>query len=99
MVTNSLEPDATSTRHNGSFPTRVGWPLNCAGALQQSVRDDLAAVHVGAPLALFAACQDLGIKRVVQISAMGAGLQGASAFARTKGEADAALAASALPWI
>jgi uncharacterized protein YbjT (DUF2867 family) len=73
--------------------------VNCAGAFQQSLRDDLAAVHVGAPLALFAACQGLGIKRVVQISAMGAGEQGASAFAKTKGQADAALAASALPWI
>jgi uncharacterized protein YbjT (DUF2867 family) len=73
--------------------------VNCAGAFQQSLRDDLAAVHVSAPRALFAACQDLGIKRVVQISAMGAGLQGASAFAKTKGQADAALAASALPWI
>jgi uncharacterized protein YbjT (DUF2867 family) len=73
--------------------------VNCAGAFQQSFRDDLAAVHTSAPLALFAACQDLGIKRVVQISAMGAGLAGASAFARTKGEADTALAASSLPWI
>jgi uncharacterized protein YbjT (DUF2867 family) len=73
--------------------------VNCAGAFQQSLRDDLAAVHVSAPLALFAACQELGIKRVVQISAMGAGLQGASEFAKTKGQADARLAASGLPWI
>jgi uncharacterized protein YbjT (DUF2867 family) len=79
--------------------TGIDAVVNCAGAFQQSLRDDLAAVHVSAPLALFAACQDLGIKRVVQISAMGAGLHGASAFARTKGEADAALAAGALPWI
>jgi uncharacterized protein YbjT (DUF2867 family) len=73
--------------------------VNCAGAFQQSLRDDLAAVHITAPLALFAACQDLGIKRVVQVSAMGAGEQGASAFSKTKGHADARLAASALPWI
>jgi uncharacterized protein YbjT (DUF2867 family) len=73
--------------------------VNCAGVFQQSPRDNLEAVHVSAPLALFAACQDLGITRLVQISAMGAGLRGASAFAKTKGEADAALAASALPWI
>ena len=73
--------------------------VNCAGVFQQSLRDDLAAVHVKAPLAMFAACQEMDIKRVVQISAMGAGEQGASAFARTKGHADASLAASALPWI
>ena len=79
--------------------TGIDAVVNCAGAFQQSLRDDLAAVHVGAPLALFAACEDLGIKRVVQVSAMGAGLQGASAFAKSKGQADTALAASALPWI
>jgi uncharacterized protein YbjT (DUF2867 family) len=73
--------------------------VNCAGAFQQSPRDDLQAVHVRAPLAMFAACQEIGIKRVVHISAMGAGEQGASAFAKTKGHADATLAASALPWI
>jgi uncharacterized protein YbjT (DUF2867 family) len=79
--------------------TGIDAVVNCAGAFQQSLRDDLAAVHVSAPLALFAACQDLGIQRVAQISAMGAGLEGASVFAKTKGQADAALAASALPWI
>jgi uncharacterized protein YbjT (DUF2867 family) len=79
--------------------TGIDAVVNCAGALQQSLRDDLAAVHVGAPLALFTACEDLGIKRVVQISAIGAGLQGASTFAKTKGESDTALAARALPWI
>jgi uncharacterized protein YbjT (DUF2867 family) len=79
--------------------TGIDAVVNCAGAFQQSFRDDLAAVHTSAPLALFAACQDLGIRRVVQISAMGAGLEGASAFAKNKGQADTALAASALPWI
>ena len=79
--------------------TGIDAVVNCAGTFQQSWRDDLAAVHTSAPRALFAACQDLGIKRLVQISAMGAGEQGASAFARTKGHADARLAASALPWI
>ncbi len=79
--------------------TGIDAVVNCAGAFQQSLRDDLAAVHVSAPLALFAACEDLAIKRVVQISAIGAGLHGASAFAKTKGPADTALAASTLPWI
>ncbi len=79
--------------------TGIDAVVNCAGAFQQSMRDDLEAVHVNAPLALFAACEEMGIRRVVQISAMGAGEQGASTFAKTKGYADASLAASTLPWI
>src|SRR5689334_7726671 len=30
--------------------------VNCAGALQDGPQDDLAAVHVAAPLALYRAC-------------------------------------------
>jgi uncharacterized protein YbjT (DUF2867 family) len=92
----------------GDLRTREAWiPLltgvdavvNCTGALQQGLRDDLQSVHVDAPLALFKACRETGVKRMVQISAIGAGEQGATQFARTKGAADARLAASTLPWI
>jgi uncharacterized protein YbjT (DUF2867 family) len=70
--------------------------VNCVGAFQTSMRDDLRRIHVAAPLALFAACKQAGIRRVIHISAIGAGADGASEFATTKGEADAWLAASDL---
>jgi uncharacterized protein YbjT (DUF2867 family) len=73
--------------------------VNCAGALQDGPRDDLRRVHVDAPLALFAACERFGPRRVVQISAVGAGVDRPTAFAATKGEADARLAASGLDWL
>jgi uncharacterized protein YbjT (DUF2867 family) len=79
--------------------TGVDAVVNCAGALQQGMRDDLQSVHADAPMALFKACRETGLKRVVQISAMGAGEQGATQFSRSKGAADARLAASTLPWI
>jgi uncharacterized protein YbjT (DUF2867 family) len=80
------------------------WPLldgidavvNCVGAFQTSVRDDLRRIHVAAPLAMFAACQQRSIRRVIHVSAISAGIDGASEFATTKGEADARLAASDL---
>ena len=73
--------------------------VNCVGALQNGVRDDLRCVHVDAPAALFTACVHKGIRRVVHISAVGAGPRGATAFARTKGDAESDLAARDLDWI
>jgi uncharacterized protein YbjT (DUF2867 family) len=70
--------------------------VNCVGAFQHSVRDDLRRIHVAAPFALFVACEQTGVRRVIHVSAIGAGLDGASEFATTKGEADARLAASDL---
>jgi uncharacterized protein YbjT (DUF2867 family) len=75
---------------------RVDAVVNCVGAFQTSLRDDLRCIHVAAPLALFAACTQAGVRRVIHVSAVGAGADGASEFAATKGEADAWLAASEL---
>lgn len=72
--------------------------VNCAGALQDNPRDSLNAVHVAGPMALYRACADLGIRRVVHISA--AGLGGADTrFGQTKREAEAGLTALDLDWV
>ncbi|HXQ47026.1 MAG TPA: SDR family oxidoreductase [Caulobacteraceae bacterium] len=72
--------------------------VNCAGALQDSPRDDLAAVHVQAIRALAEACAAAGVRRVVHISA--AGLGGSETrFSTTKREAEALLAATDLDWV
>jgi len=62
--------------------------VNCAGVLQDGVTDDLAGVHVGGAEALFAACAQRGITRVVQISAAGAAPDAVTNFMRTKAEGD-----------
>ena len=72
--------------------------VNCAGALQDSPRDDLAAVHVQAIRALAEACAAAGVRRVVHVSA--AGLGGSETrFSTTKREAEALLAATDLDWV
>jgi uncharacterized protein YbjT (DUF2867 family) len=73
--------------------------VNCVGAFQTSARDDLQRIHVTAPLALFAACARAGVRRVIHVSALGAGGDGPTEFATTKGESDARLAASGLDWL
>jgi uncharacterized protein YbjT (DUF2867 family) len=73
--------------------------VNCAGALQDGLRDDLSALQSTAMIALFTACSAANVSRVVQISAPRASPNARSAFMRTKGEADAALSATSLEWV
>src|SRR5687768_14232144 len=41
--------------------------VNCAGTLQDSVRDSTAKVHSEAPAALWRACAQAGVRRVIQM--------------------------------
>lgn len=63
--------------------------VNCAGILRERGRDRYDAVHVRAPLALFRACVTSGVRRVVQVSALGDPAD--AAFIASKHRADAAL--------
>jgi uncharacterized protein YbjT (DUF2867 family) len=73
--------------------------VNCAGVLQDNPRDSTAGVHVEGAAALFAACEQAGVRRVVQISAIGVDRGGGTtAFARTKLAGDEALMARNLDW-
>ena len=73
--------------------------VNCAGALQDSPRDDLSAVHLGAPLALYEACAALGLRRVIHVSAAGTSAHRDTAFSRTKFDMEEALARLDLDWL
>ncbi|MEA2907656.1 MAG: hypothetical protein QOI12_5043 [Alphaproteobacteria bacterium] len=73
--------------------------VNCVGVLQDSARDDTRRVHVEATCALFEACAQAGIRRVVHVSAIGAARDGPTDFSRTKAEADARLSRLDLDWV
>ncbi|HEU0098988.1 MAG TPA: SDR family oxidoreductase [Allosphingosinicella sp.] len=73
--------------------------VNCAGVLQDSSRDSPGRVHRDMPLALWAACQAAGVRRVVHFSALGVDRGGITPFSSTKREGDDALAASDLDWV
>jgi uncharacterized protein YbjT (DUF2867 family) len=73
--------------------------VNAAGVLQDSPRDDLTALQSVAMRALFAACVELGVRRIVQISAATASRDAPTAFLRSKAEADEALTALDLEWV
>ena len=73
--------------------------VNCVGALQDSVRENVTAAHVAAPAALFQACEQLGIRRVVHFSAIGVDRQQPSPFSETKLRGDDVLMARDLDWV
>jgi uncharacterized protein YbjT (DUF2867 family) len=79
--------------------TGIGAVVNCAGVLQSSRGNDIRRVHALAPIALFQAAEAAGIRRVVQVSALGADAAAGTAYAASKQRADDFLAASALDWV
>jgi uncharacterized protein YbjT (DUF2867 family) len=73
--------------------------VNCAGVLQDSPRDSTLGVHVAGASALFAACVEAGVRRVVHVSALGVAADAPTAFARTKQAGDTALMRTSLDWV
>jgi uncharacterized protein YbjT (DUF2867 family) len=70
--------------------------VNAAGQLQDGGGDDVEAVQERAVVALGEACARRGVRRFVQVSAVGATEDAPTAFMRTKARADARLAALGL---
>lgn len=66
---------------------KIDCVINCAGVLQGSRKQVIEKIHRDTPIALFKACKQLKIKRVIQISALGAGEIDTS-YAKTKNAAD-----------
>ena len=73
--------------------------VNCAGVLQGSPLDDAHAVHVYGVDALYRACEEAGVRRVVHISAIGADREPLSSFSVTKKEGEEKLQSRDLDWV
>ena len=73
--------------------------VNCAGILQESRGQSIAAIHRDGPIALFKACAHAGVRRVVQVSAISATREAGTAYALTKLAADDYLRATRLEWV
>lgn len=73
--------------------------INAVGILRESKTASFDALHVAAPVAIFSACARAGLRKVVQISALGADQHAASGYHRSKKQADDRLAALPVPWV
>ncbi|TIN56744.1 MAG: NAD-dependent epimerase/dehydratase family protein, partial [Mesorhizobium sp.] len=58
--------------------------VNCAGVLQDSTQESTGGVHAGGASALFAACEQAGVRKVIHFSAIGVDRLQPSAFSATK---------------
>lgn len=72
--------------------------VNAVGILRERGAQTFAALHDAAPRALFAACEVAGVRRVVQVSALGADAGARSGFHLSKKRADDFLAHRRLDW-
>jgi uncharacterized protein YbjT (DUF2867 family) len=72
--------------------------INSVGIIGESADQRFDALHTHAPIALFQSCQQVGIKRVIQISALGADESAFSAYHLSKRAADDFLRTLDLDW-
>lgn len=72
--------------------------INCVGIIGETRQQRFAALHRDAPIALFQACAKANVRRVIQISALGADDSAFSAYHLSKRAADQALRALDLDW-
>jgi uncharacterized protein YbjT (DUF2867 family) len=91
--TQALKPDDWLEALEG-----VDAVINAVGIIRESAGQNFYALHEQAPIALFEACELAGVRRVIQISALGADDQALSRYHLSKRAADDHLAASSLDW-
>lgn len=73
--------------------------INAAGIIRQQRGQTFDAIHHETPCALFDACESTGVKKVIQISALGADDRAETQFHLSKKKADDYLAMLDLDWI
>jgi uncharacterized protein YbjT (DUF2867 family) len=86
------------TREQDWLPPLAGVDavVNCVGIIREAREGDFDRLHRAAPVALFAACERLGVRRVVQVSALGSHPDAATGYWRSKGAAEVDLLARRL---
>lgn len=72
--------------------------INCVGIIGESEPQRFESLHTLAPIALFRACSQAGVRRVLQISALGADEKAFSAYHLSKRAADTYLRGLDLDW-
>lgn len=73
--------------------------VNCAGVLQDGAQESTQNVHHLAAAALFAACEQAGVRKVIHFSAIGVDREQPSLFSASKLAGDRALMDRNLEWV
>jgi uncharacterized protein YbjT (DUF2867 family) len=72
--------------------------INCVGIIAETKTQTFAQLHSQAPIALFTAAAQLGIKKIIQISALGADDKAQSPYHLSKRAADDVLKSLPIDW-
>lgn len=72
--------------------------INCVGIIAETKGQTFAQLHTLAPIALFNVGAQIGVKKIIQISALGADAEAESAYHLSKRAADEALRSLPLDW-
>ena len=72
--------------------------INLVGVLHERGRQTFERAHVELPGLLVAACKGAGIRRILHLSALGAGADAPSRYLRSKAAGEAVITASGLAW-
>jgi uncharacterized protein YbjT (DUF2867 family) len=101
----SAHPDVINADFTRDLDSRIWVPrltgvdvvINAVGSLRERGSQTFENSHTRAPQALFAACVTVGMKKVIQVSALGAD-RGRTGYFTSKHAADAYLATLPLSW-
>jgi len=97
-----VECDFASRKGSDSWDSvlrGVSVVINAAGIIQQHGANTFEAVHHNSPSIMFHAAEQAGVRRVIQISALGADTQATTRYHRTKWAADEVLRGLSLEWV
>jgi uncharacterized protein YbjT (DUF2867 family) len=72
--------------------------INCVGIIAENKKHSFDIMHTKAPIALFKACEKTQVKRVIQLSSLGADDTAQVAYHKTKKLADDYIRSSHLEW-
>lgn len=72
--------------------------INCVGIIAETPKQRFAALHQQAPIALFQAAAQAGVKKIIQISALGADANASTPYHLSKKAADDVLRKLDLDW-
>ncbi|TAK61512.1 NAD(P)H-binding protein [Methylobacter sp.] len=91
---------ATATNSDDWLPhlQHIDAVINAAGIIKETRQASFDQLHHLAPAALFKACTQMQVKKVVQISALGAELNATTEYFTSKAKADALLQSLDLDW-
>ena len=93
-----VEADAADAQALAGIARGAAAIVNLTGILNEAGGQTFAQAHVEVTRSVIGACRAAGVRRMLQMSALHADTAGPSRYQRSKGEAEALVAASGLDW-